>query len=241
MNDRDSVSYFVPNASASLFVEEGQNAVYDVKIGISEPKPYDRSFTYSIDPSSTAVEGVDYTISSSLTIPANSIVGQISITGNFENAVLEGKKVKLILDSVEGSVLGSRTAFTLTLVKSCPFSGLESLNYVAEVTAFDETAPAYEIELVPVAGQSNQWTIATAWGPSFVAWATGNPAYDGQYLYPATIVLNSDFSVTIVGNASYATGGAGEYSPCNKTFSYTIQQALFTTQFDTSVVLTPID
>ena len=120
LNDRTSVSYFVPGSTGTLLVEEGVVSTFNVMVGISEPKPFDRSFTYSIDPSSTAVLNSDFTISSTLIIPANSVVGSISVTGDYDTSTLTGKTVKLVLNSVDDSVLGARKVFTLNLIRYCP-------------------------------------------------------------------------------------------------------------------------
>ena len=120
LDDRTSVSYFVPGASGTLLVQEDVNSTYDIKVGISEPKPFDRAFVYEIDPSSTAVLGTDFTVSSSLIIPANSIVGTISVTGDYAASTLVGKTVKFNLVDVEDALLGARQTFTLTIQRFCP-------------------------------------------------------------------------------------------------------------------------
>ena len=121
LNDRQSASYFVPGSSANLLVEEFTTPTFDIFVGVSESKPFARSFTYSVDPSSTAVQGVDYTLSSTLSVPANSIVGSIVVTpGGYETTSLSGKTVKVVLNDVEGTILGNRDEFTLTIFRSCP-------------------------------------------------------------------------------------------------------------------------
>ena len=120
LNDRPSVSYFVPSGTGTLLVQPGIVSTYDVKVGISEPKSFDRTFTYSIDPSSTAVLNTDFTISSTLKVPANSIVGTITVTGDYDASTLAGKKVKFNLDSVEDASIGQRASFVLTIQRFCP-------------------------------------------------------------------------------------------------------------------------
>lgn len=120
LNDRTSVSYFVPGASGTLLVQDGVSSTYDIKVGISEPKSFDRAFTYTIDPASTAELGTDYTVSSTLVVPANSIVGTITVTGDYNASTLAGKTVIFNLTDVEDAVLGARKSFTLTLQRFCP-------------------------------------------------------------------------------------------------------------------------
>jgi hypothetical protein len=147
LNDRTSVSYFVPGASATLLVQETGVSTFDIKVGISEPKPVDRAFTYTIDPTSTAVENVDYTLSSTLKVPANSVVGTISVTANYATTSLDGKTVKLQLQTVDDAVIGARSLFTLNIVRYCPleapFTGTYVLDNVSGGIAAAGFAPAF--------------------------------------------------------------------------------------------------
>lgn len=239
LSNRTPSAYFY-SSSGTLYVEEGVESSFDVKIALTAPQSSDLTYTIEVDPTSTAVEGVDYTIASTSNVIARgNIVTNMKVVGNFDQATLEGKKAVFNLVAVEGAEVKWRTKFTLDIFKLCPFESLNTLSYTAEVFAFGEEAPSYQVNLVPVPGTDNQWQIASAWGPTFVAWATGNPAYENQYLYSGTIILNDDFTVTVDGNDAWAIGGTGSFSPCTQVFSYTLEQGLFTTSFATDVVLTP--
>ena len=100
-------------------------------------------------------------------------------------------------------------------------------------TPFNFTATITQID-------ATNYSIDTAWGPSFVAVLAGQPGLAGQYLYPATITLNSDGTVSLLGGAAYATGGTGSYDPCADVFSYSLSQAVFTGDFTVEVVLSPM-
>jgi hypothetical protein len=113
--------------------------------------------------------------------------------------------------------------------------------YKANPVAFDEDADEFTATLTAVAGTTNQFTIDSAWGPHFIYWLTGNPGYDNKYLYAATITINTDNTVTIVGSNTWsAIGGTGVYNPCDNSFIYTLKQTLFGNPFTTKVVLTQI-
>ena len=111
-------------------------------------------------------------------------------------------------------------------------------SYTATVRAFNDDAPSYTAMLTPVPGTTNRYTIDSAWGPDFVGWATGDPSFNGQFVYPATIVINNDLTIDILGGAGYATGGSGSYDSCGDVFTYTLTQGLFTTDFTVDVTLT---
>ncbi|WP_040247854.1 hypothetical protein [Psychroserpens mesophilus] len=123
LDDRAAVSYFAPASSGTLLVEEGASRFYDVKVGVSEAKPFSRTYTIMTDPTSEAVEGVDYTLATTnFEIPANAIVGSFRLaSGDYESSTLSGKTVKFTLVEVEQSqVLENRSSFTLTVIRFCP-------------------------------------------------------------------------------------------------------------------------
>jgi hypothetical protein len=239
LSNRTPFAYF--NASSgSLFVEDAVESSFDVKIALSAPQSSDLTYTVEVDPSSVAVEGVDFTIvPSSNVIPNGNIVTTFKVVGIFDQAIIEGKDAIFNLVAVEGAEVKWRTKFTLSLLKLCPYNGLNTLTYRGAPRAFDEDAPNFNANLLPVAGTTNQWTVSSAWGPNFVGWATGSAANNGRFIYPARIVLNDDFTVTVIGLASYAQGGTGIFSPCTQTFTFTLNQTLFTNPFTVDVVLTP--
>ncbi|TXJ93231.1 hypothetical protein [Flagellimonas pelagia] len=112
-----------------------------------------------------------------------------------------------------------------------------SSKYAVNVYAFDEEAPSHSVDLVPVPGTDNQFTIESSWGPSFVAWATGSASYEGLYLYSGTITVNDDFTVDFVGDDSWGTGGSGTYTACGDRFEITLTQALFSGGFTVDIVM----
>lgn len=132
LNGRASVAYFVPGVSGTLFVREDSPSVFNVAVGVSEAKNYDRTFTVAVDENlSTAVEGGDYeALATSFVVPAGSIVGYVPVTGIFDGATLTGSALRLNLVEVQDSSLGARTTFTLTIVRLCPLEAAFTGNYV---------------------------------------------------------------------------------------------------------------
>ena len=77
----------------------------------------DLSYSLTIDPSSTAVEGVDYTfIGNSTSFNNGSIVADVRISGNFERASTEGKTVIFKLSSPDAEV-GVNDVFSLESIQ----------------------------------------------------------------------------------------------------------------------------
>ncbi|WP_304131148.1 hypothetical protein [Mesonia mobilis] len=98
----------------------------------------------------------------------------------------------------------------------------------------------FEINLSEVEGENNTYLLSTAWGENFVADATGQPL-QGQYLYEAILYVNQDNSVTVEAtdpnNTGFFQGGSGSYDACTKTFSYSLEQSLFSNDFLVDVTL----
>lgn len=203
LNGRGS-TIFYSSPSGTLFVEEGAANNYQISVATTAIQNSGIPYSIEVDPSSTAVEGVDFDFASSTQIPGGNIVSTFSIEAYFDNASLDGKTLVLNLVGSEGVDVGTNNTFSLDIFKSCPYNGLNTTDYSAAVVAFDAEAPSYDVTLVPVAGSDNQWTVTTGWGPSFVAWATGDPQYEGAFLYSGTITLNSDFSVDFAGDDAWA-------------------------------------
>lgn len=115
-----------------------------------------------------------------------------------------------------------------------------AVNYKATPKAFGDIAPEFDAVFNDEDG-SLEFSVESLWGPNFVSWATGDPSYEGSFVYPGTITLNSDFSVTVTSDEFYALGGEGSFDPCTKTFYITIVNDLFGDPFETDVEFVAAD
>ena len=228
--------------------ETGKLAVYDdgvysyeIEVGVSTAKSFPRTINLDLNEELTTALPGEYTIDqATLTIPANEFVGLVKITGNYA-ALPEGDVKKLVFDlvSVEGQdVLNPEmTRFTLDIFRACERDDFP-LAYDVEVYAFDEYAPSHSVTFVPVANELNTYQIVSSWGPSFVAWATGNSAYEGQYLNPGKIVINCNNTVEFVGTYSVNQPGS-TYDPATGVITLVINQSLFASAFNTTLTFIP--
>jgi hypothetical protein len=76
-----------------------------------------------VDPSSTAVEGIDFDITNAtFSFASGMIVSSFDVVGDFDNATIDGKTVIFNLSSTDTSVeVQGQSQFALTLIKFCPF------------------------------------------------------------------------------------------------------------------------
>ena len=226
--------------SGSLAVIEGEASETTITVDVSTVSDVERTIAVSIDPASTALANQYNIVASSLVIPANSYNGYIKVTGNIENlAPSEHYTLILNLDTLGDSyVEPSKNRFQLDIFQSCPYTLDEiGTSFTGSASVDGDPAPDW----VPTVTQSSdnpaKFTVSSLWGPNFVSWATGDSSYDGQYVYPGTIEINSDLSLTITGGAGYATGGTGTYDPCTNSFNMKLTQGLFSGDFTIDVVL----
>lgn len=101
--------------------------------------------------------------------------------------------------------------------------------------------PDFVTSITPVSGQANTYTVETAWGDGFVADLTGNPAFVGQYVYEATMVVDAAAGTVTLTTDDPETfpGGTGTIDACSGVITYRLSQGLFTNPFQVDVVLTP--
>lgn len=229
-------------------LEEGISSA-EVIVNVSTVSTVDRVISVEIDEDETTATAAMYTIdATTFKVPAGSHYGKIKVTGDF--SALDSNEYYLVLKltGVDGAILEDDDAayntFRLKIFKTCPFDANSIGTSFTGSAYMDDFQPSnYIADFTPVVTTTSDPRVLsfdTLWGNSFVATVTGNPAYDGQYVYKGTIKINEDLTLTITGADSWATGGDGFYDPCTNVFTYVLAQELFTgNAFVVPVVLIP--
>ena len=99
--------------------------------------------------------------------------------------------------------------------------------------------------------ECNVFSLNSAWGTNFVAEATGDPSFDGQFIYEANLIVNPDLTVVIegVGDDAGSLPGSVDDSisisgnfidPETDEIRYSLEQGLFSNPFLVEVILTPV-
>lgn len=191
---------------------------------------------------STAVLGVDFDIVSDVVVlEKGKSVGEFGIKVYEDPATPAGKVAKFKISSPTIANAIFRQDLEVTLALSCQFDNeVFPLTYDVDVYAFGDMAPSHVQTLVPVSGAAeNTYKFTSAWGPTFVAWATDTPSYNNQYLYSGVLTINCDNTVVVVGDLAWSTGGTGTYDPDTGVIDVVIGQSLFTTAFTANCVFIP--
>lgn len=110
--------------------------------------------------------------------------------------------------------------------------------YDASPSAFGASAPTYVAEVGRI--DESTFEVNSTWGPNFVSWATGNPAYDGLFLNAGTLLVDASNNLTVSGDFISTTGSFGTYDPLTGILDFTFNEdGLFNNGFATNTVMTP--
>ncbi|RZJ76345.1 MAG: hypothetical protein EOO45_02570 [Flavobacterium sp.] len=119
----DKELYQFASRTSDLPISEVSNSGI-VQLGATNRSNVDRTIPITVDATSTAT-GAQYTIPTSVTIPAGEFVGDIEITGNFDE-LPEGEDYTIVItiDDTAYPVIDGKNFHVVTLFKYC---GTESL------------------------------------------------------------------------------------------------------------------
>lgn len=239
----DGISYATFGQDNSTLTVSGQDdASANVLGSIMAIAGSDVTLVATVDTeNSTAVEGVDFTLeSSSIVIPAGEVNGNFVITANHGSATTSGKTVVLNISSPDVENATFNTTHTVNIILACPLPADFALSYGVQVQALNQSFPTHLQTITPVPGEDNTFKMESIWGPEFVATATGNSGYSGQYVYSGQFTINCDDTVTFTGDDTWATGGTGTYNPETGFITGTIGQTLFTSSnFTVDITMIP--
>lgn len=127
--------------------------------------------------------------------------------------------------------------FTLTISFGCEID--IPLTYAAESFIGANLVTSFTMELTE-GEEDGEFFVESLWGPDFVADATGNPDFSGQFVYPGSFIILCDDTIEIVGPGSNGlSGGEGTIDPETNEMEFVLNQGLFTQDFQVIVVLTP--
>jgi hypothetical protein len=177
----ESVAYYTDGVSGSYFVTSSADA-YMIEVGATDLSSSDRTYTLEIDESSTATEGVDFSLGNmSVTIPADSYFGSIDVQGIFAGTTAEGSNLVLNLVGEEAMV---NAQFDLFIVQLC-VSDIAGMYSMTTTYGYHDFLPSYstniqDIEIVEIG--EGVYSIADFTGGLY---SDGGP-YNGAYSTTAT-------------------------------------------------------
>ncbi len=216
---------------------QGYDNTITFTVGSSVRSNQDRNYVVKINDEFTTADPSMYTVeTTTFVIPAGEFTGTIKIKGNYDAlpSDFSARTLSYDLISVDGSTLFNEEMKTtaIQLQRGCVRTVAASYTGTSNAGG----AP-YDVTLTPVAGVPNTWSTTNLWG-DYVAAATGNDTYLGQYPYPAKIRVNCNNTVTVQGTASYggASPAGGTYRPSDKYIKAVFNNTLFSGSAATATV-----
>ncbi|MBN1117146.1 MAG: hypothetical protein JXA77_08080 [Bacteroidales bacterium] len=218
------------DASQLFLVQDIANAVDTVKIGVTKSEAADRTVNISVGVGGSAIEGTHFKLSStSITIPANQVIGNILIQGLYDGF---GDNLETVIFDITGGdveIANFDTSFTLMMQRYCPPNpdaivgtytavtngespdGITTTGYVHTIT-ITETAVESEYEISAISfGLFDLWyseyydggdvpgTILDNCG-TYTIVNTMDPWDD---TITGSLTINGDGTLTVVGGNTY--------------------------------------
>jgi len=133
------VAYFTDGVSSSYFVTPTAD-VTRIQVGSTSTSPSARNYTVEVDPASTAIAGVDYTLpSTTVTIPANEYFGYVEVQGIFAGTTPEGSNLIL---NLKGNGNFANASYDLGIFQQC-VSDLGGMYSVTTSYGFHDFLPNF--------------------------------------------------------------------------------------------------
>jgi hypothetical protein len=137
----ESVAYFTDGGSGNYFVTSSEEA-YMIQVGATDLISSDRTYTLEVDETSTAAEGVDFSLANmSVTIPAGSYFGTIDVQGIFAGTTAEGSNLVINLVG-DGAMVNAQ--FELFIVQLC-ISDLAGMYSVTTTYGYHDFLPSFNV------------------------------------------------------------------------------------------------
>ncbi|RYF37858.1 MAG: hypothetical protein EON97_00485 [Chitinophagaceae bacterium] len=178
---------FIPTGVSELSVNNESVTTIEIPVGVTTVSGTDRTIGVSVDAASSTAPANSYTLTTtSVTIPAGSFQGVVSVSGNFENVPEEGvSTIVLKLDVPESEILDDKGTHTINVFRSCPTDSVAGMYSVTTTYTVHDFLPDFatytmETEVTAVAGQENTFRVADfsgglySVGPYNDAYGTGS-------------------------------------------------------------------
>lgn len=144
--DGPAIASFTGGKSVNAFVKDGEDGSFQIEVGVTSVSNVDRTYNVVVDPSSTATPD-QYTIESTVVIPANEYLGYVTVTPNFENASTTGSTLVLNLQSDGSGEVGFQDTFTANIFKQCDSDLAGTYSVLTSGQSTDGAAAAPVVDL----------------------------------------------------------------------------------------------
>lgn len=180
------IAYFTDGVESSYFVTPDASAV-TIQVGATSVSSSARTYSLTVDPESTAQEGVDFSfVTNTVTIPAGEYFGEFQIQGIFEGTTATGSELIINLVGSGSSPAMTGAKYTLSIFQQC-VSDLAGMYNVTTNYGYHDFLPDFnpytmEVEIVEVGAgeyfvQDFSGGLYTV-GPYSSAYGTSETSFD---------------------------------------------------------------
>lgn len=199
-----SFASFVSN-TMDINIEAGAEISKEIKIYTTNITNFERTFNIIVS-SETTIGPDSYNVPSSITVPANTNVGVITISITEIDFSDSGEKLVLRLEETSDTLTGKGVTFDIK--KFCSFNINDFLgSYIITEGGYGDYGTT--ITLDP--DVANRILVSNFWDwTNDLAYYDFNPE-DGTVTMPSQVILMGD-------GGNYTCFGSGTYNPCTGTF-----------------------
>lgn len=159
---------FLNTGTQSYPVKDDASSVFKIAVGLTQPAPVDRTFTFTVTSPTGAVEGTQYTIpSKTVTIPAGQTIDSIAVKGIF-NGYAGGRKDTLVFTLTSGNApfFTGGTVSKVVLQQFCPLDmNIFSGDFEVLVDEWEDYTPGDIITLTKLDATSFTFNHAKVLNP----------------------------------------------------------------------------
>jgi hypothetical protein len=218
----------------TIIVIKGTSTDTDINVYATQSSGVDRDFDVEVVAASTTANAESYTVPATITIPANSTKGTMTVTASDNNLGEAMVTLTLKISSIDEDIIIGTNAITLKVQKFCPFvmddfvgtwPGTDGIpvgshNRVSQVVISDPTATT-----VQVTGLNFGW-ITVKWGETIIDGGTVTMTVNsnGTTSIPDQYCFTTDYGGT---SYEYWIKGTGIFSNCGATPTLIINYVIY--------------
>lgn len=218
----------------TIIVIKGSSIDVDVNVYATQSTGVDRTFDVEVVAANTTANAESYNVPATLTIPANSTKGTMTVKAIDNNLGENLVTLKLKISSSDESLIIGTDAITLQIQKFCPFvmadfvgtwPGTDGFGTGSHLLASQVVIDTPTETTVKVTGLNFGW-MSVKWGETISAGGTitmtVNP--NGTTVIPDQYCFTTDYSGTAY---EYWITGTGIFSNCGTTPKMTIKYVIY--------------
>ncbi len=171
--DGSQTLVYFDSTSSRLEIVIDESGSIDLTIGASTLSSSDRTVNVSIDEASTTADPAMYSFNSTVTIPANSYTGTLTLNGVDVGLTTAGVTIGLKIDSIEGGIASTRL-HQITMVEICPIPedfmvGDYLIEQQSGVGPFSSIVSVFDVQTVTIPGDGTIREFDFLYSPSTFA------------------------------------------------------------------------